>query len=80
MCECVYVEVERYQCSLPFHTAEQIGEIVRSHNMKGHPWDEKSCRWDLAERMPMAPWDMRGMDLYIVFYTLIFRFWGLGSY
>ena len=38
-------------CSLPLHTAEQIGEVVRSHNMRGQPGDEKSCRQDGAELM-----------------------------
>lgn len=39
----------------------------------------KSCKWDIAELMPIARWDMMGMDLYIVFYNLIFRFWDVGK-
>lgn len=31
-------------CSQPLHTAEQIGEVVRSHNMWGQPGDEEVCR------------------------------------
>lgn len=38
-------------CSLPLHTAEQIGEVVRSHNMRGQPGDEDGCRQDGAELM-----------------------------
>lgn len=36
-------------CSLPLHTAEQIGEVVRSHNMRGQPGDDEGCRLDGAE-------------------------------
>ncbi len=38
-------------CSLPLHTAEQIGEVVRSHNMRGQPGDGKGCRQHGAELM-----------------------------
>lgn len=36
-------------CSLPLHTAEQIGEVVRSHNTRGQPGDDEGCRQDGAE-------------------------------
>lgn len=34
-CLCVCVGGKISACSLPLHTAEQIGEVVRSHNMRG---------------------------------------------
>ena len=38
-------------CSQPLHTVEQIGEVVRSHNMRGQPGDEEGCRQDGADLM-----------------------------
>lgn len=38
-------------CSLTLHTAEQIGEVVRSHNMRGQPGDDEGCRQGGAELM-----------------------------
>ena len=44
--ECVRVCVggKISMCSLPLHTAEQIGEVVRSHNMRGQPGDERELQ------------------------------------
>lgn len=41
VCARVCVGGKISMCSLPLHTAEQIGEVVRSHNMRGQPGDER---------------------------------------
>ena len=54
-CVCVCVGGKTSMCSLPLHTAEQIGEVVRSHNTRGQPGDEEGCRQDGAGLM--AEWE-----------------------
>lgn len=48
---CVRVGGKISMCSLPLHTAEQIGEVVRSHNTRGQPGDDDGCRRDGAKLM-----------------------------
>lgn len=43
-------------CSLPLHTAEQIGEVVRSHNMRGQPGDEEGHRQHGAKLNVRTAW------------------------
>lgn len=48
-------------CSLALHTAEQIGGIVRSHNMRGQPGERGELqtarhRADCWIRIDPSPW------------------------
>lgn len=47
--QCVCVGGKTSMSSQPLHTAKQIGEVVRSHNMKIQPGDEEGWRQDDAD-------------------------------
>lgn len=51
---CVCVGGKTSMSSQPLHTAKQIGEVVRSHNMKIQPGDEEGWRQGDADLMSLC--------------------------